>query len=91
MSRALTDGPYFNYCIQCTDKNTGKIGDFVAERKEDGFYAISPVFDNLLDFFWWARDNGWHFFDYSKDGNTYFGLGAEKFDTRQISGMIGPL
>jgi len=42
------------YCIQCKDKRTGKIGDFV---HNGDFYSVSPVFDSLMDLFAWAKEN----------------------------------
>jgi hypothetical protein len=47
------------YCIQCRDITSGKIGSFLFERTEAGRSAISPVFESLQDFFIWARQNGW--------------------------------
>lgn len=48
-----------SYTIQCTDKTSGKVGSFVYDehqRERDGFFtAISPVFDNFLDFLHWKR------------------------------------
>lgn len=46
---------YF-HCIQCTDRATQKIGDFI---HAGDFVAISPVFDGLPDLFLWMRKNGW--------------------------------
>lgn len=44
------------YCIQCKDKKTGRIGDFM---HNGDFTAISPVFDNLIDFFNWCDENNY--------------------------------
>lgn len=52
----------YYYCIQCTDRRTGKIGCFFYNRtRRDngmGFYAISPVFDSSIDLFKWSKIKG---------------------------------
>ena len=44
-----------NYTIQCKDITTGKTGCFLFDiphyQKTGEFKAISPVYDDLLDFF----------------------------------------
>lgn len=40
--------------VQCKDKITGKIGDFL---HNGDFCAVSPIFDNLIDFFKWTKIN----------------------------------
>lgn len=42
----------YRYCIQCKDKVSGKVGDFVY-REDEPFEAISPVFKCLADFYPW--------------------------------------
>lgn len=42
------------YCIQCTDKQTGKRGDFYFDTNNP-FVAESPVFDSLADMFLWGK------------------------------------
>jgi hypothetical protein len=44
------------YCIQCIDTQTGKRGDFL---HVGNFRAISPVFDNLPDLFFWMEKHGY--------------------------------
>lgn len=44
------------YCIQCVDKKSGEIGDFV---HEGDFVAISPVFHTLVELFTWISMNGY--------------------------------
>jgi len=34
------------YCIQCTDKSTGKVGDFLY-KTSDPFSAVSPIFSDV--------------------------------------------
>ena len=49
------------YCIQCVDRKTGYIGDFIHNGDK---VAISPVFDNLVQLYKWATDNGYRLRDY---------------------------
>jgi len=44
-------------CIQCTDRQSGRIGTFISEegKKE----ALSPVFDSTLGLLDWMRQNGY--------------------------------
>ena len=44
-----------SYCIQCTDKVSGNVGDFI---HAGDFKAISPVFTNLAAFFTWMKTEG---------------------------------
>lgn len=44
-------------CIQCVDKVTGKIGDFL--RRPDNDQTVTPVFAGLVDAFAWLDANGW--------------------------------
>jgi len=50
-----------NYVIQCTDHKSNTIGDFTYNKEQyerDGYFeATSPVFENLLDFFNYCREN----------------------------------
>lgn len=53
----------YSYCCQCTDRTSGKIGDFVFSDHKP-FEAISPVFDDLGGLFIWMNQNGfkpWHY------------------------------
>lgn len=45
------------YCVQCTDKKSGKVGDF-AFHSSRPFEALSPVFTSLADFYPWMRSAG---------------------------------
>ncbi len=51
------------YCVQCTDKDSGKVGDFIvneiAYSQGKGFYAISPIFTNLVELFQYAKQLGY--------------------------------
>lgn len=49
------DIDYF-HCMQCTDRATGKVGDFI---HAGDFIAISPVFDGVVELVAWMRANGW--------------------------------
>ena len=50
-----------NYTIQCTDQNSGEVGCFLFDESkftETGkFYAISPVFKSMIEFFEWDNKN----------------------------------
>lgn len=53
-----------NYCIQCTDIVSGKVGSFAYDieqylraDKPGQFAAISPVFGGLVELFAWAKAN----------------------------------
>lgn len=46
------------YCIQCTDRVTGKVGDFVYYAGNQ-FEAVSPVFANLEQLYAWMKQNNW--------------------------------
>ena len=49
--------------MQCTETNTGTVGDFLyTENKE----AISPVFDHFGLMADWMRKNGWKLSEYIK-------------------------
>lgn len=50
--KALTE---LSYCIQCTDKASGQVGNFV---HSGGFMAVSPVFRGLPAFFTWMKNEG---------------------------------
>lgn len=41
-------------CIQCTDRDSGQIGDFL---HEGDFRATTPVFSGLVDLFAHMREN----------------------------------
>lgn len=43
------------YCIQCTDKKSGAVGDFV---HYGDFRAVSPVFNSLVPFYEWLKNEG---------------------------------
>ena len=45
------------YCIQCTEKITGKVGDFVY-HEDNPRVAISPVFTDPVEFHNWLRQRG---------------------------------
>ena len=51
------------YCIQCTDKVSGKVGCFAyniaAHEQGKGFNAITEVFPSSCEFFKWAKNNGY--------------------------------
>lgn len=50
----------YPYCIQCTDQNSGKVGNFAydpADRADGKFRAITPVFSELALFYKWCRAN----------------------------------
>jgi hypothetical protein len=51
------------YVCQCTDKHTGKIGcfsyDITSHIAGKGFTANSPIFQNLQEFYYWAKLQGW--------------------------------
>lgn len=51
------------YCVQCTDRKSNKIGDFAYDvalfEQGKGFHAISPVFPSLVEFYEWAYNEGW--------------------------------
>lgn len=43
------------HCMQCTDRDSGKVGDFL----HNGDYrAVSPVFPDLLELFRYMRQEG---------------------------------
>lgn len=51
------------YCIQCTDKISGKVGcfayDIAAKERGEGHKAISEVFPSGIEFFAWAKSEGY--------------------------------
>lgn len=47
-----------HYAIECTDKVSGQIGSF-AYAEEKPFYATSPVFSHLSEFYTWAHNSGY--------------------------------
>jgi len=47
------------YCIQCKDITTGQTGTFAYECEDGAFKATSPVFPSLVEFYQWAKDNGY--------------------------------
>ncbi len=50
------------YCIQCTDRLSGKVGNFVFPTSKP-FEAISPVFDNLAELYTWIHEQGYRTHD----------------------------
>jgi hypothetical protein len=52
-----------HYCIQCTDKQSGNVATFAYDKQRfdcgNGFYAISPLFACVSEFFTWAKEQGW--------------------------------
>jgi len=48
---------FYKQAIQCADKTTGKVGDFLCEKTEAGLVAVSPVFDNLPKLLDWLNDS----------------------------------
>lgn len=50
-----------NYCIQCVDSVTGKRGTFgYSSRDVNGtYFAITPIFPDLSEFYAYAKDAGW--------------------------------
>lgn len=52
-----------NYCVQCTDRTSGNVGTFAYDYERcsngEGFHAVSPVFNGLIEFFQWADKEGW--------------------------------
>lgn len=54
---ALRDEEFstLSYCIQCADKKTGNVGNFV---HAGDFQALSPVFPDLLTFITWMGYEG---------------------------------
>lgn len=51
------------YCIQCTDKLSGKVGcfayDIEAYERGEGLKAISEVFPSGIEFYKWADSEGY--------------------------------
>lgn len=51
------------YCIQCTDKLSGKVGcfayDIEAYERGEGRKAISEVFPSSSELFLWAKKEGY--------------------------------
>ncbi len=52
-----------NYCIQCLDRASGKTGNFVYDPvlqsdRAGAFYAITPAFSDLQEFYAWCSANG---------------------------------
>lgn len=45
------------YCVQCTDKTSGRVGDFLFNDSAP-FIAVSPVFSDLVELFTYMRENG---------------------------------
>jgi hypothetical protein len=58
MIRIMEGNMHLGYCIQCTDRVSGKVGDFVYPTGKP-FEAISPVFDNVADLYAWIAAQGW--------------------------------
>lgn len=46
------------YCVQCTERTTGVVGDFVY-HPSNPMVAISPIFQSLADLYPWMAKNGW--------------------------------
>lgn len=57
------------YCVNCVDEATGKRGTFVYDEAlynyNMGHWAISPVFQDIIKFYEWAREKG---FAYHREG-----------------------
>lgn len=55
----------YPYCIQCVDQTSGKTGDFAYDPTKGkgvgNFHAITPVFDDLGEFYRWCKANGFHY------------------------------
>jgi hypothetical protein len=53
------------YCIGCQDMGSGEIGTFAYSAtlcaEGAGLWAISPVFDNVDDFYSWAKQLGFRY------------------------------
>jgi len=45
-----------HFCMQCTDKTSGKVGDF-AYHTDNPFVALSPVFPDFVQFLDWLKEN----------------------------------
>ena len=43
------------YCIQCEDKKSGQVGNFL---HHGDLLAISPIFSSLTDFFRYLKSEG---------------------------------
>ncbi len=50
----------YPYCIQCVDLSTGKTGDFAYDPSK-GHYAITPVFDDLGEFYSWCKQHQFYY------------------------------
>lgn len=48
-----------DYCVQCTDQTTKQVGTFAYVQTEAGKMAISPVFPGLIEFYKWAKAEGY--------------------------------
>ncbi len=58
----MEDTMHLGYCIQCRDRISGKVGDFVYPTSKP-FEAISPVFDNVADLYAWIAAQGWETYE----------------------------
>jgi hypothetical protein len=47
-----------NYCIACIDSVSNKTGCFFYDIINGQKVASSPVFDSLVDFYKWAKEQG---------------------------------
>jgi hypothetical protein len=52
------------YCIQCTDRSSGKVGCFVF-HSSNPYVAVSPVFDGLQGLYGWMAARGFESVPYS--------------------------
>ena len=54
----MIDYPHeYKLAIQCTDRNSGKIGSFIY-LPESPFFAASPVFGDCVGLFDYMQDSG---------------------------------
>ncbi len=50
--------PTMVHCIQCKDVQSGEIGSFIYSNDRP-FYALSPVFTDLVGLYTWMKENQW--------------------------------
>lgn len=66
--------PKFSMFIQCTNKETGVIGDFIAETATG--LVVSPTFEDLVGLFAWMKINGYNLAEYAT--GKYIPLAVDK-------------
>ncbi len=55
--------PEFSMFVQCTNKETGVIGDFIVETATGA--VVSPTFQDLIGLFAWMKINGYKLAEYA--------------------------